>query len=275
LPEAAQVRAELAQRPAVADMTNFETACLSVFGPTLYRMFIANYTARMWGLEPRVLTAQWAPRRLELGSEGDNRLFKGQWQGVPEAGYSALLGRMVRGIPVSLEVCAAAERTRGADVAVSTAPLDALFDYRFGRLPYRSLQFEHRPDEPWPHPHYGSINLPEDARFVRRCNFKILYQRAERAGNWIQYQAPRAADDDHAPMYPVQTPASEQQFARYLELACHSRNLCPLGRLGLFKYLDMDAAVALAMRLVPVIEAYPDLAPAERFCRLAALRDQA
>jgi len=275
LPEGAQIRSELARRPGTADMTNFETVCLSVFGPTLYRMFIANYTTRMWGTEPRTLTAEWAPRRLELGTEADNLLFKNQWQGLPEEGYSALLARMINGIPLSLQVAAPAESARDADVIVSTAPLDLMFGCRFGRLPYRSLRFEHRPDEPWPHPHYGTINLPEDPRFVRRCNFKILYQRADQPGNWIQYQEPREADDQHAPMYPVQTPASEEQFACYLDLACRSRNLCPLGRLGLFKYLDMDAAVALAFRMVPLIEAYRDLDPAERCRQLTALRNQA
>jgi UDP-galactopyranose mutase len=275
LPESARIRAELARRPAVVDMTNFETACLSVFGPTLYGLFIANYTARMWGTEPRTLTAEWAPRRLEWGADDDNLLFKDQWQGLPEEGYSALLARMIRGIPLSLQVVATMEWARQADVVIATAPLDAMFDYRFGRLPYRSLRFNHRRDEPWPHPHYGTINLPEHTRFVRRCNFKIMYQQEDRPGNWIQYQEPCAADDRYAPMYPVQTPASEEQYTRYLDLACRARNLCPLGRLGLFKYLDMDAAVALAMRTVPLIETYHKLNRTERFQRLMALRNQA
>jgi UDP-galactopyranose mutase len=182
---------------------------------------------------------------------------------------------MIDGIPISLRSTAETASLPKAAVVVSTAPLDGMFDHRFGRLPYRSLRFEHRHDESWPHSRYGTINLPQDARLIRNCNFKILHQQADRPGNWIQYQEPCAADDDHAPMYPVQTPASEEQFARYLDLACRSRNFCPLGRLGLFKYLDMDAAVALAIRMVPLIETYPDLGHAERFQQLAALRARA
>lgn len=263
-PEGDQIFKELASRPKVVDKTNFETAAISIVGKTLYRYFIENYSKTMWGIEPRDLTADWAPKRLELRENGDTACFLNQWQGLPKRGYSHLIEQMVAGIPIRYRTTEF--KRADYDLVISTAPIDKLFGYKYGRLQYRSMRYRYVKDEPWENDSYGTINLPQHPRFIRKCNFRVLH-RADVPYNWIQYQEPIASDDRYLPMYPVNTRENNERFGRYLEEICQT-NICPLGRLGLFKYLDMDKAVQHAFDMLPVVMDYPFLSPAERYRRI-------
>lgn len=259
---------ELDNLPDEIDKTNFETAALSLFGETLYRLFIRNYTTRMWGLDPVHLPADMALRRLELRDGPAADLFPGEWQGLPTGGYSKFLGSMLESIPVKLHT--PFETGDAYDVVVSSAPIDEMLSFRFGRLAYRSLRFDYQADEPWEHDAFGTINLPQDAKYIRKCNFKTLHRRESRH-NWIQYQEPMAAENGCLPMYPVATTENEQAYIRCLREICATR-ICPVGRLGFSKYLNMDQAVEVAFRMLPVIEHYPRLSPEVRFEKIAAIR---
>jgi UDP-galactopyranose mutase len=285
LPEKDLIERELAARPAAPPksalrgaggtasppaaapvMENFETACLSRFGPTLYRLAIENYTRRMWGVEPRALDASLAPR-LEFRENGDPDLFSGQWQGLPVEGYSRWIERMIEGLPLTLNV-------RGIEITpfdaiVSTAPIDESFGFTLGRLPYRSLRFDLRRDESWECDRYGTINLPEDARWIRKCNFNVLHRVAGRP-SLIQRQAPVAAGEGDEPMYPVPMPGPRSLFDRYLRVACEAGTVCPHGRLGLFAYLDMDRAIALSMKMATVVERFREAEPETRYRMITA-----
>jgi UDP-galactopyranose mutase len=269
LPKAEQVARELSTRPTEIDRTNFETACLSIFGPTLYGYFISNYTRKMWGIAPAELSAHWAPDRLELRDEETDELFKQEWQGLPVDGYSVWLERMIEGIPVETGV--EAMDARAFDMVVSTARIDETAGWRHGRLAYRSLRFTYATDETWEDDRYGTINLPQHSRFIRKCNFKVLH-RQPRARSLIQYQEPQDASDGRIPMYPVHTGDNEQLFRKYLSHIVSLPNLCPAGRLGLFEYFDMDEAVSCAMKLVPIVEGYRDMPPQKRMDELMKLR---
>ena len=257
-----RIRRELAERPATPDRTNFETACVSLFGRTLYALFIENYTRKMWGLEPAALSARWAPARLEFREDETPDLFPGQFQGLPREGYSRWLERMVEGIPVNLG--ATVYEAQAYDVVVSSAPVDETMGHALGHLPYRSLRYTYRRGEAWEHPAYGTINLPQHPRFIRKGNFNVLHG-APPAPSLVQYQEAVSADAQHLPMYPVHTRQSAARFEDYVRACCRSRNLCPHGRLGLFAYLDMDRALELSRALVPVVEQYAALAEADRY----------
>jgi UDP-galactopyranose mutase len=271
LPERDQILGELASRPAEIDRTNFETACISIFGPTLYKYFVDNYTRAMWGIEPRELTAEWAPKRLEFREDGNDELFRGQWQGLPKNGYSYLLEKVIEGLPVRYKTTA--YDVEAHDVVVSTAPIDAIFDHRWGCLPYRSIRFHYQYDDCWEQANYGTINLPQHPRFIRKCNFKVLH-RQESPKNRIQYQESVPAGGSDMPMYPVNTAENDQLYERYLQEICRSPSLCPTGRLGLFKYLDMDKAVEVAFDMVDLVERYPAMSCGERFERIREIRDR-
>ena len=264
LPEKNQILAELTDRPKVVDKTNFETAAISIVGKTLYGYFIENYSRKMWGCEPKELTADWAPKRLEFREDGRTECFLNQWQGLPVNGYSYLIERMIEGIPIKYNT--ANYNEQDYDLVISTAPIDHLFNYKYGRLQYRSMRYKHVRDEHWEKDTYGTINLPQHPKYIRKCNFKVLYK-AESTHNWIQYQEPMAADDKYMPMYPVNTKETDHIFDQYLKEICETA-ICPLGRLGLFKYLDMDKAVLHAFEMFPVVIEYLSLTPEARYQKI-------
>jgi UDP-galactopyranose mutase len=261
---------ELKNRPKQVDNTNFETACISIFGKTLYNYFIRNYTEKMWGIDPKELTAEWAPKRLELREDDKEGLFKNQWQGLPKKGYSAWLEKMIEGIDVKLNTT---EFTADDyDVVVSTKPIDEIWSYWFGKLQYRSLKFDYKKDELWENDNYGTINLPQHKKYIRKCNFKVLHKQ-ESEHNLIQYQESIESSDIHVPMYPVSTKDNELLFNRYLKGTCKMKNMCPLGRLGLFKYLDMDKAIEVSMGMVDIIENYLYLDSEQRYRLIQKIRE--
>lgn len=269
LPSASKIMQELEVRPKEIDRSNFETACISLFGPTLYAYFISNYTQRMWGIVPKQLSSHWVSKRLVLRDCDTTVLFQNEWQGLPEEGYSLWLERMIRGIPAETGVARCS--TKKFDIVVSTTPIDQIAGYRYGRLDYRSLKFIYKPDEAWEDLKYGTINLPQHQKFIRKCNFKVLHRKLH-SPDLIQYQEPCAADNDNIPMYPVHTENNESLFKKYLSYIVSLPNLCPAGRLGLFEYLDMDEAIRQAIQLVPFIEKYNDLLPQRRIEELMRVR---
>jgi UDP-galactopyranose mutase len=260
---------ELKNRPETIDRSNFETACISIFGPTLYKYFIENYTRKAWGIEPKTITSEWAPKRLELREDGSDELFRGEWQGLPKHGYSYLLERIIDGIPVQLKTTE--YDPNDYDVVVLTAPIDAMLHYKWGCLQYRSIKFHYQYDKYWEKDTYGTINLPQHPRYIRKCNFTILHKQQSKRKR-IQYQEPVAADETNDPMYPVITSQNDQLFDQYLKEACTSKNLCPTGRLGLFKYLDMDEAIEVAFDMVAIVENYSDMTSRDRYEKINEIR---
>jgi UDP-galactopyranose mutase len=270
-PEKEGILEELSRRPDRIDRTNFERACISIFGKTLYGLFIENYTRKMWGIPPGTLRADMALRRLEL-REGrqDDRLFKNQWQGLPRGGYSRWLENMIAGMSVALKTTDFIPERY--DVVVSSAPIDGLLKFKFGKLEYRSMTFHYAHEDAWENMSYGTINLPQHRAYVRKCNFNVLHRKKAKY-HFVQYQRPAGYDGRNMPMYPVATRENVKVFDRYLRAICRSGNICPLGRLGLFKYLDMDKAVEMAMAMVPIVEKYPRLSAVERYREIRRLVD--
>jgi UDP-galactopyranose mutase len=268
LPEAGKISAELAARPSAIDTTNFETACISLFGTTLYGLMVRNYSQKMWGIPPADLTAGWAPKRLEFRENDEGGLFKDEWQGLPRNGYSHFQERMTVGIPVKLN-CTTYDADR-YDLVISCARIDRAMGYRLGRLQYRSLEFYYEEDEPWEKDEYGTINLPQHPTYFRKCNFKVLHKQAS-SHNWIQYQRAVAADGNHMPMYPVEDAVNGKLFEKYLRAICETPVL-PAGRLGLFRYLDMDDAVESAFLTAALAESYPSLSAAAKYEAICEVR---
>ena len=266
LDEYPKIIKELNDRPEKLDRKNFETCMISIMGPTLYHLFIKNYTEKMWGTSANQLTAEWAPKRLEI-REKDSALFKNQWQGLPKYGYTKLFENMVKGINLELKREFGLEYRKGFDLILFTGRIDELLHFKYGKLPYRSLRFDYKKNENWEKDDYGTINLPQDKKYIRKANFKIMYQQ-KTDQNWIQYQEPIPSSKKNIPMYPVNTNKSVELFDNYLKDACNSENIIPAGRLGLFKYLDMDKAISLAFDMVPLIKIWKKIPPSTRYLKI-------
>jgi len=138
---------------------------------------------------------------------------------------------------------------------VYSGKIDELFGYKYGRLPYRSIEFTYKTNEYWEHPKYGSINLPEHDTYFRKANYAVLYkEKRPQYHNLIQYQqsVPHKSNKN-PPMYPINTKSNNDIFDKYLREACKHDNIIPVGRLGLYTYLDMDKAILLVFKMKDII----------------------
>ncbi|MFX1390384.1 MAG: UDP-galactopyranose mutase [Promethearchaeota archaeon] len=258
---------EIEERPKIPDLTNFETYAISRFGKSLYKLFIYNYSKRMWGLEPRELSTEYIRNRIEL-NETETHIFKDNFQGLPVKGYTKFLNNMIKDIP--LELNTSKFNLREFDLVLFSGRIDELLNFQYGKLNFRSLRFEYKMNENWENEEYGSINLPQHHKYIRKVNFKVMYQQKTK-NTWIQYQEPMPYNNSSAPLYPIYTQQNINLFNKYLIEACKSDKIIPIGRLGLYKYLEMGQAISLSMNMLPLIEKWKKLNSSKRYHEIKEL----
>ncbi|MEQ9061814.1 MAG: UDP-galactopyranose mutase [Gammaproteobacteria bacterium] len=224
-----------------------EDVVLNSVGRDLYEKFFLNYTRKQWGLDPAELKAGVAAR-IPVRTNTDDRYFTDRFQAMPSDGYTAMFRNLLDhpAIELALGVDYHAERTRlAARHVVYTGPIDAYFDYCHGRLPYRSLRFEH---EHLPatsqYQAVGTVNYPNDHDYTRITEFKHLTGQ-EHAGTSIVREYPQADGD---PYYPVPRAENEALFKRYEELAGAEPGVTFVGRLAQYRYYNMDQVVGAALK---------------------------
>jgi len=226
---------------------------LNSVGRDLYEKFFLNYTRKQWGLEPSQLKAGVAAR-IPVRTNTDDRYFTDTFQAMPLHGYTRMFEAMLDHPNITVEIgvdFAEVRHQGGYDHIVYTGPIDAYFDYCYGRLPYRSLRFEH---EHLPittqYQEVGTVNYPNDHAYTRITEFKHLTGQ-QHAGTSIVREYPQAEGD---PYYPVPRAENEALFKRYEELAKQEPNVTFVGRLAQYRYYNMDqvvgAALAAAKRLL-------------------------
>lgn len=270
MPEKDQILKEIEEGLSNQNCDNFETYMISLVGKTLYELYIYNYTKKMWGIEPKELNSDWATNRVEI-RESNSELFKDQWQGLPIEGYTNFFENMISNIPIEYDKNM--YNISNYDLVLFSGKIDELYQYKFDILPYRSLRFEYKFNEPWENENFGTINLPQHPIYIRKTNFNVLY-RQNMSFSCIQYQKSVPAKGSDLPMYPIYTRENLTLFDRYLKEACISDKVIPVGRLGLYKYLDMDKAVSLSMDLVPLIEKWKDAYPDKKYQEIKKILDK-
>jgi UDP-galactopyranose mutase len=227
--------------------------CLAEIGEELYDLLIEGYTRKQWGRDPAALPAS-IVKRLPVRRTWNDEYFDDAYQGLPAAGYTALIANMLAGVPLALgeDYLERPDRWEGrARRVIYTGPVDALFDYRLGRLDYRSLRFEWErlavPDyQGCPTMNYADAEVP----YTRVHEHKHFYP-ASVPHTLITREYPAAHDGASMPYYPVADARNRGLYARYRRLAARERPELVLGgRLGSFRYLDMDETIAAALRLV-------------------------
>lgn len=235
-----------------------EDVVLNSVGRDLYEKFFLNYTRKQWGLDPSQLKARVAAR-IPVRTNTDDRYFTDTFQAMPLHGYTKMFEAMLDhpNITVELGVDFADVRGRGTyGHVVYTGPIDAYFDFRFGRLPYRSLRFEH---EHLPavdrYQEVGTVNYPNDHAYTRITEFKHLTGQ-QHVGTSIVREYPQAEGD---PYYPVPREENEALFKQYAELAKREPHVTFVGRLAQYRYYNMDqvvgAALVAAKRLLGELDA--------------------
>lgn len=224
-----------------------EDVVLSSVGRELGELFFRGYTAKQWGLDLSQLSAGVAAR-IPTRTNDDDRYFEDQFQFMPAQGYTALFERMLDHPGITVRTGTDLAEVTGAvewGHMVYTGPIDAFYDHRFGRLPYRSLRFahEHLPDTDSFQP-TATVNYPGAEPFTRITEFKKLTQESTR-GTSIVREYPEAEGE---PFYPIPRPENEELFRRYRALADAEPNVTFVGRLAQYRYYNMDQVVAAALK---------------------------
>ena len=252
------IRAEAAKAPATDGAVNFETQAISFVGKPLYDAFIREYTRKQWGMDPKNLSAD-IIRRLPVRASYDVNYFPDYRQGIPLSGYNSLFDRLLDHPNVSVRCRTGFHFGTVAELGLPAAtpvfysgPVDALFDYRFGALPWRSLRFETErvavPDfQGTSVVNYTGAEVP----YTRIHEFKHYHpeDRAvmEAPSTIVCREYPKTWQPGDEPYYPVDTPASRELLARYRAEAAKTPNLIVGGRLGGYGYYDMDRSIGNAL----------------------------
>jgi UDP-galactopyranose mutase len=232
---------------------NLEEKALSLIGRHLYETFIRGYTAKQWETDPRELPAR-IITRLPVRLTYNTRYFSDRWEGIPLGGYGAWLTEMASHPGIRLHLNTdwfdiRAQAPGGTPVAY-TGPIDRYFDYRAGRLNWRTLDFELETITTGDFQGTSVMNYADlEVPFTRIHEFRHFHP--ERNGppdqTVIMREYSRAALADDDPYYPVNTPDDRRRLAAYRELAEAEPGVIFGGRLGRYQYLDMDMAIAAAL----------------------------
>jgi len=224
-----------------------EEVVLSRVGPDLYEKFFRNYTRKQWGVDPSQLDAQ-VTARIPVRTNRDDRYFTDQFQFMPRWGFTRMFENMLDHEHIDLALATDFYELRkevNFRQLIYSGPIDQFFDFRYGKLPYRSLHFEHRTlDREWFQP-VAVVNYPNDFEYTRVTEFKHLTgQQHQRTS--IVYEYPRSEGD---PYYPVPQPMNASVYSQYRKLAESLPNVRFVGRLGTYRYYNMDQVVGQALTL--------------------------
>jgi UDP-galactopyranose mutase len=222
-----------------------EDVVVSQVGRELYEKFFRNYTRKQWGLDPSELDAS-VTSRIPTRTNRDDRYFTDTYQAMPLYGYTRMFENMLDhpNIKVLLN-CDYREVEKDIPFRemIYTGPVDAFFDYRYGKLPYRSLQFKHETHNVAVYQQAPVINYPNEHLYTRVTEFKYLTGQ-EHAKTSIVYEFPQSEGDAY---YPVPRKENAALYADYKALADATPGVHFVGRLATYKYYNMDQIVAQAL----------------------------
>jgi UDP-galactopyranose mutase len=224
-----------------------EDVVLARVGRDLYEKFFRNYTRKQWGLDPSELDAS-VTARVPVRTNRDPRYFSDRFQAMPLHGYTRMFQRMLAHPNIKVMLNTDYREIEGLikyEQLIYTGPIDEFFRHRFGRLPYRSLEFKHETLTCDVAQSAPVVNYPNEHAYTRTTEFKYLTgQRHEKTA--IVYEYPR---DEGDPYYPIPRPENGALYKRYKELADETPNVHFVGRLGTYKYYNMDQVVAQALTM--------------------------
>lgn len=231
----------------LAQVRTSEDVVVSKIGRELYEKFFRGYTRKQWGLDPSELDAS-VTARIPVRTNRDDRYFTDAHQVMPRDGYTRMFERMLAHPNITALTGRDLQSVDGAipyREIIYTGPVDAFFDYRFGPLPYRSLEFRFETlDLPQFQP-TGTVNYPNEYEYTRVTEFKHLSgQRHPKTT--VVYEYPRAEGD---PYYPIPRPQNAEIYRRYQALADATPGVHFVGRLATYRYYNMDQVVAQALAL--------------------------
>jgi len=229
----------------VDKVSTSEDVVVGKVGRDLYNKFFRGYTRKQWGLDPSELDAS-VTARVPTRTNRDDRYFADTFQAMPLHGYTRMFERML-GHP-NIKVMLNTDYREVADLLpwghmIYTGPIDAFFNHKYGKLPYRSLRFEHRTVPQQQFQAVGTVNYPNDYGYTRISEFKHITGQ-EHPATSVVYEYPCAEGD---PYYPVPRPENAALYKRYEADADALADVTFVGRLARYQYLNMDQVVGQAL----------------------------
>lgn len=224
-----------------------EDVVVSKVGRELYQKFFQGYTKKQWGLDPSELDASVAAR-IPTRNNCDNRYFTDTYQAMPLYGYTKMFENMLShpNIKVMLNTdYKEIEKMIPYNEMIYTGPVDYYFDYCYGKLPYRSIEFRFETIETEVFQPTGTVNYPNEHPYTRSTEFKYLTGQ-KHAKTTVVYEYPKGEGD---PYYPVPTLENAELYKKYQLLANSLKNVYFTGRLATYKYYNMDQVVAQSLKL--------------------------
>jgi UDP-galactopyranose mutase len=230
----------------VADVRTSEDVVINAVGRELYELFFRGYTRKQWDLDPSQLDKS-VTSRIPTRTNTDDRYFTDTFQAMPKHGYTAMFKRILDHPLIEVRTGVDFRDVRDEvdyDHLVYTGPIDEYFDYRFGKLPYRSLKFDHQTLEQEQFQQTGTVNYPSpDVPYTRISEYKHLTGQQSPVTT-ITYEYPSAEGD---PYYPIPREENQALYKKYEALADETPGVTFVGRLSTYRYYNMDQIVGQAL----------------------------
>lgn len=231
----------------VEKVENSRDSVISRIGAELYEKFFMNYTRKQWGIPAEELHPS-VCERIPVRFNSDDRYFTDIYQGMPLYGYRKLFENMLfhRNIHIALQTdYADAADSVKCDAVIYTGPIDEYFGYAYGRLGYRSIKFEFKNYQGDSFLEYAVVNYPNDYDFTRIAEYKKLTGQTA-VTTTVSYEYPCGEGE---PYYPIPSNSNQNIYSKYEGEAGKIKNIFFAGRLGSYRYMNMDIACLEAMIL--------------------------
>lgn len=241
-----QQRGEIAGTP-----QNLEEQAISLVGRDIYETLVKGYTEKQWGRPCSQLPA-YMIKRLPVRLTYDNNYFNDPYQGIPKGGYTQIISKMLRGAEIRLNTDYNAERERYKGLAkkvIYTGTIDSYFDYRFGALEYRSLCFEHEELQTDNYQGVAVMNYTDRETPYTRIIEHKHFEFGTQPNTVITREYPVEWTPGLEPYYPINDAKNQERYQRYAELGKAEKNVAFGGRLGEYRYFDMQDVIPSALAL--------------------------
>jgi UDP-galactopyranose mutase len=224
-----------------------EDVVVSQIGRELYEKFFRGYTRKQWSMDPSELDAS-VTSRIPVRTNTDDRYFTDTYQAMPLNGYTRMFEKMIAHKNIKLMLNVSYEEIAGIipyRYLIYTGPIDSYFSYYYGKLPYRSINFKFKTIDQQYFQETGTINFPCTKKFTRITDFKYLTGQ-QHSKTTIVYEYPTAEGD---PYYPIPCEKNKALYLMYNKKAAQLTHTFFTGRLGTYKYYNMDQVVAQSLTL--------------------------
>lgn len=250
-PEEAKLIIAEQRKEIAGDPKNLEEQAIWLVGRDIYEKLVKGYTEKQWG-RPCAELPTWIIQRLPVRYTFDNNYFNDTYQGIPVEGYTTMIGKMLIGCDIRLGCDFNSDRDKYFDMAervIYTGTIDSYFQYCYGPLEYRSLRFETETLDTDNYQGVAVMNYTDkETPFTRSIEHKH-FEYGSQPKTVVTWEYPMEFHEGAVPYYPINDQKNSLLYSRYAALKSREGRIVFGGRLGSYKYYDMDAAVAAALQL--------------------------